>query len=265
MIRAANKSDRPLNNVVIHFSSVDREGKNATHQTVAYGDLAPTEASEYRLVKGSFRYAPLEALLDGKQVRALVTDFVGEYAIPKGNYTYELTYGPNPMNGDREGLAGQLVYDQTPLDRAIDSAIDDEIAIAILNEYYRESPPMPETDSDDYSTLRNACVHQQTHQGTQRGMEATFVVYATIICKATSDRSSIDRELEDFNNAFPLPIRIELHKQDDTFTVVNYQFPRKGSDYKRDIEKIFSSTAANEIAEAKIAAATHNYLALKLM
>ena len=266
MIRAANVGNQPLDEVVIHFSSVDKKGQNATSQTQAYGNLSPEETSEYHLVNGSFRYVPVETLIDGERTRMAVTDFVGEYTIPKGNYTYQLAYGPRSMDGDREGLEGQFVYDQTPLDRAIDSAIEEEIALALLEEYYRESPSTLGMNRDDlYSSLRTACVHQQTHKGTRPMKTSSIVIYAKVVCKATSHRSSLNRKLKNFNSAFPLPIRIELQKQNETFSVVDYQFPRKNADYEKDMMKIFSSTAIDEIAEVEIKETTYNHLALKLM
>jgi len=266
MIRAANVGDRSLGDAIIHFSSIDTEGKNVTKQTEAYGDLAPTKVSNYHLINGSFRYAPMEAIVGGERVRMGVTDFVGEYEIPNGNYTYELVYGPRVMNGGVEDIDGQLVYDQTALDREIDSALNKEIAIALLDEYYRDSPPTLGIDSDDYGALRPACVHQQTHQGRDHSKEASsVVVYAKVICAATSHRSSLNERLEKFKATFPLPIRIELQAQNEGFSVIGYQFPQKGSGYERDIQKIFSSSAIDEIAAAEIEATTSNHLALKLM
>lgn len=268
MIRAANIGDQPLGDVIIHFSSVDESGQNATRQTEAYGDLSLAEVSEYHLVNGSFRYAPMEALVGGERVRMGVTDFVGEYAIPNGNYTYELVYGPRTMNGGIEDLDGQLIYDQTALDSEIDSVIDKEIAIAILDEYYRESSPTLGMDSDEYGSLRAVCVHQQTHKGSRSNSSkktSSIVVYAKVVCAATSPRNSLDKRIEKFNSIFPLPIRIELQEQNKSFSVVNYQFPRKGSDYEQDTRKIFSPLAIDEIAAAEIEAATYNHLALKSM
>lgn len=266
MIRATNVGDQPLGDVIIHFSSVDTEGKNATEQTEAYGNLAPTEVSKYHSINGSFPYAPMEATVEGKRVRIDVIDFVGEYAVPNGNYTYELMYGPSAMTGGKEGLDGQLVYDQTALDREIDSAVDREIAIAILDEYYRESSPTTSLtigmESGDYGDLRTACVHQQTHQGSDSNKgAASIVVYAKVVCTANYPRSE---RIEQFNNSFPLPVRIELQAQNDSFSVVSYQFPQKGSSYEKDIKKIFSPSAIDEIATAEIKATTYNHLALKL-
>ena len=266
MIRAMNVGDQPLGDVIIHFYSIDTEGKNATQQTEAYGDLAPTEASNYHSINGSFRYAPMEAIVEGERVRMGVIDFVGEYAIPNGNYTYELVYGPRAMNGGVKDLDGQLVYDQTALDRAIDSAIDKEISTAILDEYYREPASTLETNSNDYGTLRAACVHQQTHQGSDRSKKtSSIVVYAKVVCTANSHRSLPNEKIEKFNSTFLLPIRIELQKQNESFSIVSYQFPQKGSSYEQDVNKIFSPSARDEIAAAEIKATTYNHLALKLM
>ncbi len=267
MIRAANVGDQPLGNIIIHFSSVDTKGKNATEQTEVYGNLAPTEVSKYHSINGSFRYAPMEAIVEGNRVRIGVTDFVGEYAIPNGNYTYEWMYGPSAMNGGKEDLNGQLVYDQTALDREIDSALDEEIKIAILDEYYRESfsttGPTARMDSGDYGDLRTACVHQQTHQGSDRSKGvSSIIVYAKVVCMASYPRS---KRIEQFNNLFPLPIRIELQAQNDSFSIVSYQFPQKGSSYEKDIKKIFSPSAIDEITTAKIEATTRNHLLLKLL
>ena len=262
MIRATNVGDRPLGDVIIHFSSIDTKGQNATKQTEGYGDLFPTEASQYHPIDGSFRYAPMEALVDGDRIRMGVTDFVGEYAIPNGNYTYKLLYGPRAMNGGIEGLDGQLVYDQTALDSAIDKALDEEIAISILEEYYRKAPSALGMDNAVRGSLGVACVHQQTHRGGNLGKSSSVVVYAKVLCKATFPQNSLNERIETF---FPLPIRIELQAQNELFSVVSYQFPRKDSDYDRDMEKIFSPSAKDEMAAAEILAAVYNHLALKLM
>lgn len=261
MIRAANVGDQPLGDVIIHFSSIDEKGQNATSQSEKYGDLSPAERSEYHLVNGSFRYAPMEALVNGERVRMGVTDFFGEYAIPNGNYTYELVYGPRAMNGGVEDIDGQLIYDQTALDSELDSALDEEITIAILDEYYRESDPTPGIDGDDYGSIRSACVHQQTHEGINK-KAASVVVYAKVICKITYPQNE---RIEKFNSIFPLPIRIELQEQNNAFFVVGYQFPQKGSDYEQDIKKIFALSAIDEIAAAEIEAATYKHLTLKLL
>ncbi len=264
MIRAANKGNQPLENVVIHFSSIDKNGKNPTKQSEEYGDLAPAEVSDYRSVSGSFRYAPMEALVAGELVRGGITDYVGEYKIPNGNYTYKLSYGPNPMNGDSEDLYGRLTYDQTNLDSAIDSALEQEIENAISDEYYRNYPRTIEVDGDIYdSMLRMRCVHQQTHRGVSSSSQT--IVYAKVVCSDPLFQPALGADTERLQAIPPLPIRIELHKQDSSFFVVNYQFPQAGSEYKASAEKIFLPSKIEEISLSEIRAATYSHLQLKVL
>ena len=57
--------------------------------------LLPAETSAYRTIDSTFGYAPMEMSINNEEIRQGVTDFVGESTIPNGNYTYELTYGPD--------------------------------------------------------------------------------------------------------------------------------------------------------------------------
>lgn len=264
MIRAANKGSQPLDDVVIHFSSIDRDGQNPTEQSEDYGSLTPAAVSNYRSINGSFRYAPMEALVAGELTRRGVTDYFGEYRIPNGNYTYELVYGPNPMNGGTEDLYGDLIYDRTDLDSAIDSALDEEIVDAISDEYYRKYSRTIEVDGDTYDMLRMSCVHQQTHRGS--GSSASqVVVYAKVVCFKPSFQAALGADIEMLQAIPPLPIRIELQKKGSSFSVVGYQFPKAGSEYKTSMKRIFLPSKVEEIASSEIRKTTYNHLKLKRM
>lgn len=264
MIRAANKGNQPLGDVVIHFSSIDRDGRNPTEQSEEYGDLSLAEVSDYHSVSGSFRYAPMEALVAGELVRRGITDYVGEYRIPNGNYTYELSYASSPMNGGDEDLYGDLIYDQTDLDSAIDRALDEEVVDAISDEYYRKYPRTIEVDGDTYDMLRMSCVHQQTHRGSGSS-SSQVIVYAKVICSEPSFQAALGADVENLQTISPLPIRIELQEQDSSFSVVDYQFPKAGSEYEASVKRIFSPSKLGEIASSEVRETTYNHLKLKRM
>ena len=60
-------------------------------QTEEYGNIPPREATEYRVVKESYRYAYIEAVVGGKRAVLQPIDYVGEKKLGPGEYTYELS------------------------------------------------------------------------------------------------------------------------------------------------------------------------------
>lgn len=80
-IRIANRSNVPIEKVRVQFPS----------QTEEYGNIRPREVSEYRVVKESYRYAYIEAVVEGKRAVLQPIDYVGEKKLRSGSYTYELS------------------------------------------------------------------------------------------------------------------------------------------------------------------------------
>ena len=79
-VRLHNASPHALDNVRVNFG----EG------TVAYGNLAPGQVSDYRLATGAYRYARLEARIGGAPYVLQPIDYVGETRLAPGRYTYRL-------------------------------------------------------------------------------------------------------------------------------------------------------------------------------
>ena len=87
MIRVANRSAVEMRNVVVKFPS----------QTEAYGDIAAGTATDYRQVSRAYRYAYVEAVIDGKQAVLQPIDYSGEPLLSGGYYTYALKYNPEAI------------------------------------------------------------------------------------------------------------------------------------------------------------------------
>ena len=248
-IRVANKSNVEMKNIIITYYSDDED--YSQHED--YGDLAPGETADYRAVSASYRYAPMEAVIGGKQIRLFVSDFVGERPIPNGNYTYELTYDPDPRHS-YDGFGNQLKYQQTALDSEIDRALDEEITKVILDEYYSEYGKNKVGWLD--------CVHQQTHRKDSEG-SSPAIVYANVICTEPYFQSALGEEPKKLDDIPSLPIRFELKQEGNSFSVADYQFPRKAPLREEDIKKIFSSQAIKEMERSEIREDTYNKLRLR--
>ena len=67
-IRLINRSDVPLEDVVVRFPST----------TESYGTLAPGRATSYRTVDCAYGYAFVEATIQGQAAVVQPEDFVGE-------------------------------------------------------------------------------------------------------------------------------------------------------------------------------------------
>ncbi len=245
MIRVLNKSAHQIDDIVIHFAASDN-GVDFVYQSEEYGSLAPAETSTYRPIGASFRYAPIEASVDSKQVQQGVTDYLGEVPIPNGNYTYEITYGPSEQIQQAATLDGALVYDSSDLDRKIDSALDAEITKAIAMEYYK----------NETQTYWFDCVHQQTHRGSNR-RNSHIVVYAKIVCTEPSSEPHPNKQIEGIS---PLPIRIELAETEGSLSVVEYQFLEETSQTEDDSREIFLPQTLTAIRKIEIEEETYNRL-----
>jgi hypothetical protein len=84
-IRVANESKIQMENVRVQFSS----------QTEEYGSIPPQGVTDYRAVTKAYRYARIEATVDGEQFLIQPIDFVGEKELKAGKYTYVLKLNDN--------------------------------------------------------------------------------------------------------------------------------------------------------------------------
>ena len=81
-IRLINRSQVSLEDVVVKFPSVTED----------YGTIAPGQATSYRTVDRAYRYAYVEATIQGQPAVLQPHDFVGESLLGPGHYAYALTY-----------------------------------------------------------------------------------------------------------------------------------------------------------------------------
>lgn len=84
-IRISNESKVAIENVKVGFPS----------QTEDYGTIPAKGVTEYRLVKRAYRYARIEATVEGKPAVIQPIDYVGEKELKTGKYTYVLTVNGN--------------------------------------------------------------------------------------------------------------------------------------------------------------------------
>lgn len=238
MIRAANESDFEMKGVIIRFPS----------QAEEYGTLEPHTQTDYRAVSKSYGYAMVETSIDGNQALVMPSDYVGESLIPNGNYTYSLSYDPALSNGHNK-FNGQLKYQQTAIDEAIDKALDNEIAEVAFKEYYY--------GKGEDGLLH--CVHQQTHRQ-ENEADASVIVYANVICAKPYSGEESYKAIETIPR---VPLRLELKKTGNSFSVVDYQSHNKLLG-QRDFRKFFPPQLIDEIGDASIRQDTYNKLQLKI-
>lgn len=248
MIRVANKSDSEIEDIILTFHSPSEQG-GIDSQLENYGDLAPGEMTAYRLIGSSYGYMPVSASINGRQLRLGITDYLGEPLIPDGNYTHVLTY-----DSDADELVGQLEYQQTDLDSAIDKALDEKIAEQALYKYYVGEPYREGGEA-------LSCVHQQTHR--ENGEESAAVVYAWVTCF----KSSLSTEAGEISKKLILipevPVRFELEKIEDSFVVVDYQSPHTVRLPRKEMRKLFPPQLIEDMGDFPIREATFNKLKLK--
>jgi hypothetical protein len=84
-IRISNQSKVPIQEVRVQFPS----------QTESYGTIPAKGVTDYRVVKKAYRYARIEAVVDGKRAILQPIDYVGEKELKAGKYTYILTINKN--------------------------------------------------------------------------------------------------------------------------------------------------------------------------
>lgn len=73
---------------------------------VIYGDIDAGRSTSYRVVERAYGYAYVEAIVDGRTLRLVPIDHVGEDYLKAGSYTYELG-----VYGDAQSLTHRLVRD----------------------------------------------------------------------------------------------------------------------------------------------------------
>jgi hypothetical protein len=95
-IRVRNAANVALEDVLLEFPE----------ETELYGTIQPGQVSRYHRVRPAYRYAYAEANVNGKLLRLMPVDFVGEEFLESGSYTYELGVAE-----DRQSLTLRLVSD----------------------------------------------------------------------------------------------------------------------------------------------------------
>jgi len=97
-IRVENASTHVLADIEVGFP----EGRKG------YGTLAPGQRSQYRTIKGAYRYAYIEAMVAGSKMVLQPIDYVGESFLAPGRYTYIVSV---PQPGVAYGLSLTLRKD----------------------------------------------------------------------------------------------------------------------------------------------------------
>jgi hypothetical protein len=80
-VRMHNSSQSTLENVRANFSG----------QEVIYGTLPPGVRSDYRPIRVAYRYALVEAEVNGRKFDFQPQDYMGETPLGPGRFTYRLT------------------------------------------------------------------------------------------------------------------------------------------------------------------------------
>ncbi|MTI88894.1 MAG: hypothetical protein FH748_13085 [Balneolaceae bacterium] len=81
IIRLQNDTEYSIEDVIVLFPD---------EQEVEYGDLAPADTSEYKIVSKAYRYAYVEGKIGGASAVVQPIDYVGESLLEPGSYTYQL-------------------------------------------------------------------------------------------------------------------------------------------------------------------------------
>jgi len=96
--RLRNDSQYELQDVVVGFPDGNE----------VYGTLAPGEVTSYRAVRRAYRYAYVEAVVEGNRVVQQPIDYVGEEYVEPGSYTWVIRVD---SPGNQFGLSTTLVRD----------------------------------------------------------------------------------------------------------------------------------------------------------
>ena len=81
LVRIHNAGARTLDSVRVDFGE----------RSVSYGRLAPGQTSQYRPAGTAYRYAYMEAMVDGQRMIFQPIDYVGETPLGPGRHTYHVT------------------------------------------------------------------------------------------------------------------------------------------------------------------------------
>ncbi len=84
-IRISNRTKLEITNIKVGFPL----------QTEEYGSIPPGGVTEYRVIRKAYRYAYIEATVDGKPAVIQPIDYVGEKELKAGRYTYVLRVNKN--------------------------------------------------------------------------------------------------------------------------------------------------------------------------
>ncbi len=82
LIRLHNASRYPMEQLRARFFS----------EMVDYGRLEPGQMSPYQSVERAYRYAYLEAIVNGERRSLHPIDFLGERLLGRGRFTYRLSF-----------------------------------------------------------------------------------------------------------------------------------------------------------------------------
>jgi hypothetical protein len=95
-IRVRNASTEIMEDIVVGFPSSVGGNPLAPEPVesgeVSYGTLPQGATTSYRRIQKAYRYAYVEAIVDGTTVKIQPIDYVGEDLLEPGHYTYELDY-----------------------------------------------------------------------------------------------------------------------------------------------------------------------------
>ena len=107
-LRITNSGDTDITGLVVVFPA--GQGWDAGISRIEFGDLPAGQTSEYQNVpSGVYRYAAYEYILDGREVRQPVIDWVGEEPMAGKKITYQITLDLNKVTGNQVSLITVLV------------------------------------------------------------------------------------------------------------------------------------------------------------
>jgi hypothetical protein len=87
-IRLMNSGAVPLQDVVVVFPDT----------TENFSDIAPGEATSFRTIPRAYRYAKIEAVVEGQPTVLQPEDYVGEKLLGRGQFTYSLSYNADAQS-----------------------------------------------------------------------------------------------------------------------------------------------------------------------
>ncbi len=107
-LRITNSGDTDIKGLIVVFPA--GQGWDTGTSRIEFGDIPAGQTSEYRNVpSGVYRYAAYEYVLDGREVRQPVIDWVGEEPMAGKKITYQITLDLNKVVGNQVSLVTVLV------------------------------------------------------------------------------------------------------------------------------------------------------------